>query len=139
MLTIAAEVTQDMVQTLMIGRPSDALDDFKEFAQCVQGIASEVVAVVGTDPADEGVRAIALRCISYGVAGELEYALFPEQQVIGGDTGRGAYLMSRFRELLEDLREMPANAGSIEGVRPTGSFPPPQRYPDPVRTQWARW
>jgi hypothetical protein len=131
---VAAEVTKGMVGVLLKERPPDILDrtygdpPVSMFEETVRQIAAEVLPVAGPDPKNAA-RDLTVQCIAYGVASNIEYAEFPEQQS-AGDTGRGYFLGKRFRELLDQLTGMSKDGSGSGGVS-RATFPPPQPYPDP--------
>ncbi|MEJ7846433.1 MAG: hypothetical protein WKF93_12390 [Acidimicrobiales bacterium] len=136
MSELAAEVRQEDVQVLLVNRKSRVLGSESGqqalFEQSVKGVASEVIAVVGAAPPVGALRDLAVRCITLGVAAELEAALFPEQQT---ENGRAVILERRYLRLLGQLD---AASSGAEGALPdaghaAGVFPPPTAYPDPVR------
>jgi hypothetical protein len=111
---LAAEVHVRRMQALLIGRPPDCLTDPDArplVDETVRGIATEVAAITGSDPAGE-VRDLALWAIVLGSAASLEAALFPEGTGIG-DTGRAEVLQRRYLGVLADLRR--ATTAGITG------------------------
>ncbi|WP_243061150.1 hypothetical protein [Nocardioides sp. SR21] len=131
---IAADVDVQQVHALLLARQPAILDPTSEehelFASEVKGIATEVVAITGPSPTGT-FKDLAVRAIEVGVAAQIEYALFPEQQL--GDGSRGAMLTARYEALLARLGAAANAAGEVPGVaRPVGSFPTARRYPDPV-------
>lgn len=135
------DVTVAMVNALLLARAPEILDagnpdQVALFEAAVRGATVEVVPLVGTDPQEGPRRELAVRCIAYGVAAEIEASLFPEQQA-PGDVGRARYLNGRYGELRKQLTEMPAESPPAAGANPTagplGAFPPASPYPDPAR------
>lgn len=140
---LASHVTVEAVNGLLLARAPEILDAGDDahtalFEAAVRGATSEVVPLVGTDPGEGPRRDLAVRCIAYGVAAEIESSLFPEQQA-PGDSGRARYLIGRYNELRKQLIEMPVDPPPTENegsgsVGPQGSFPPATPYPDPARS-----
>jgi hypothetical protein len=126
---LAAGVTKPMVAKLLLGRAPDLLDEDvqdERFEEWVRGVSAKVVPTAGTNPAPGFRRDIALEAISYEVASEIEYSLFPEQQA-PGDVGRGYHLHQKYLELIAQLASIPTDEpGVIAGPGPVGSFPPPE-------------
>ncbi|WP_156759555.1 hypothetical protein [Microbacterium karelineae] len=133
---IAGEVTEAMVGVLLKERPVDILEyEYGDpptsiFEATVQQIAAEVIPVTGPDP-QGSTRALAIQCIAYGVASNIEYAEFPEQQG-AGDLGRGYFLKRKFDDLLSRLASL-SKDGSAGGSVSRARFPAPRPYPDPFR------
>ncbi|MGO1265604.1 MAG: hypothetical protein ACTMIY_03105 [Microbacterium gubbeenense] len=133
---LAAEVTKSSIAILLLKRDPGVLDrtfgagEEPLFDAHVRQVATEVIAVTGPDPKGT-TRELALQCIAYGVGSAIEYAEFPEQQM-AGDQGRGWFLKKRFGELLDMLKGMPSGGGTSGGTS-RGRFPPPRRFPDPIR------
>ncbi len=134
---LAAEVTKANVGVLLAQRDPDLLDKTygtppaPMFEAFVQQIAAEVIPVVGSNPTG-ATRTLALQAIAYGVASNIEYAEFPEQQA-RGDSGRGYFLKLKFNDLMATLRGMPSSSDAIASGVSRGSFPPASVYPDPLR------
>lgn len=143
---LAGDVTVAMVNGLLLARAPEILDagDGQHtalFEAAVRGATTEVVPLVGTNPVAGPRRDLAVRCIAYGVAAEIEAALFPEQQG-PGDIGRARYLNGRYIDLRKQLEAMPATTtadGANPPQSPTASFPPAQPYPDPARPTYHGW
>lgn len=132
---LAADVDPQQVHALLLARQPAILDEDSEehalFEAEVKGITTEVVAVTGDEPAAGPYRDLAVRAIEVGVAAQIEYALFPEQQL--GDTSRGATLQARFERLLAQLGASADAGGALPTIgRPGGSFPAARAYPDPA-------
>lgn len=111
---LAAEVTRDGILALLIGRPPDCLDDPKRqalFERIARGVAAEVAAVTGREPAGE-LRDLAVWATELGTAAKIEAALFPEGAGIG-DTGRAEVLQRQFLGVKADLKQ--ASTGGIAG------------------------
>ncbi len=130
---LAADVDVDQVHALLLARTPELLDPTSPehglYEAEVNGITAEVVSITGPEPQGD-YRTLTLRAITVGVAAQIEYGLFPEQQGLG-DTSRGAMLQKRYERLLEQLASAKAAAGDIPSIaRPTGSFPPARPYPD---------
>lgn len=127
----AAEVDPRRVRALLVNRDPALLDpahgDHDLFTETVAGVATEIVPIVGDDPAAGPVRDLAIWCLTLGVAASLETGLYPEQQL--GEDARARELRIRYLALLNELR---SRAGG--GVGPRSSFPKPQAWPDPART-----
>jgi hypothetical protein len=136
-VTFAAHLDPRQVQALLVNRQVDLLNpaspEHDLYSQTVTGVATEIVPIVGADPAPGPVRDLAVWCLALGVAASLETALFPEQQL--GEDARARELRVRYLAVRAELR---GRAGSGSG--PTGSFPPALPWPDPVeqpvRTIW---
>lgn len=135
---LAAEVTKANVGILLAERAPDLLDKTygtppaPMFEAFVQQIAAEVIPVVGSNPTG-ATRTLALQAIAYGVASNIEYSEFPEQQS-QGNSGRGYYLKLKFNDLMTTLRGMPSSSSdAIASGISRGSFPPASVYPDPLR------
>ncbi|MBB3041019.1 hypothetical protein [Nocardioides soli] len=137
MRPLALEVRLASVKALLYARQSDILDQdnveqFPFFLELLNGVAVEVESVTGTNPQNGTVRALAVQAITYGVAAQIEFAAYPEQQL--GDSARAGQLQGRFTELLDRLRAVVAEGAegalpaSVGG--PRGSFPPARPYPD---------
>lgn len=131
---LAADVDPNQVHALLLARTPAILDPTSEdhalYEAEVQGITTEVVSVTGATPTD-GYRGLTLRTITVGVAAQLEFGLFPEQQL--GDTSRGQVLQARYEKLLERLASAKEASGDIPTApRPGGSFPAAGAYPDPA-------
>lgn len=129
---IAAEVTVEQVHALLLARTPAILDtsssDYALFETEVESITAEVVTITGSDP-EGAYRDLAVRAIAVGVAAQIEWALFPEQQL--GDTARAVVLEARYEKLLARLGAASAAAGDMPTVaRPVGSFPAARGYPD---------
>ncbi|WP_221585559.1 hypothetical protein [Microbacterium sp. G2-8] len=132
---IASEVTESMVGVLLKERSPDMLFERTYgdppqtiFEATVQQIAAEVIPVTGADP-QGATRELTLQCIAYGVASNIEYAEFPEQQGAGSQ-GRGYFLKRKFDDLLNTLRTLPKD-GSGKGNVSRARFPAARPYPDP--------
>lgn len=125
---LAADVDPQRVHALLINRAPGLLEeespDHALFLETVRGVASEVIPVVGPDPAPGQLRDLAVWCIALGVAAHLESALFPEQQI--GEDARAAQLHRRYLGVLSQLR------GDAGKTAPSGSFPPAHPWPDPI-------
>ncbi len=140
---LAAEVKVDVVDSLLLGRapsfldPNDSRHD--SYLQVVKGVATEVTAVVGSDP-QPPVRDLAVWAITLGAAAYIEASLAPEQQ-LGGEDGAADVLQRRFLGVLAQLRGLPgvAAAGALPTAGPRGSFPAARAYPDPVEVDPPRW
>lgn len=138
---LAANVTVAMVNGLLLARAPEILDAGNDehtalFEAAVKGATSEVVPLVGSNPVEGPTLDLAVRCIAYAVAAEIESSLFPEQQA-PGDSGRARYLNARYNELRMQLLKLPNNPpaeGSSPSPGPLGSFPPATSYPDPARS-----
>lgn len=132
----AAEVTPRSVRALLGNREPALLTDTDPnhdlFLETVAGVATEIVPLVGADPAAGPVRDLAVWCLTLGVAASLETALYPEQQL--GEDARASELRIRYLSTLTELRARGATAGS----GPSGSFPAAPAYPDPVEYYPAR-
>lgn len=143
MTTLAEEVTRVTINGLLLARAPEILDQPQEgepdvFGDAVRGAAVEVIPISGPDPAPGPVRDLAVRCIAYGAASEIEAALFPEQQSLG-DQSRAEYLRRRFDEIrgqLQDLIQSGSEIGVAASMAPAGGFPDPLSYPDPA--EWRR-
>lgn len=127
---LAAEVDVQQVHALLLARTPAILDPASEdhglYEAELQGITTEVVSVTGPTPTG-AYRDLALRTITVGVAAQLEFGLFPEQQL--GDTARGRMLQERYESLLARLGAAGDAAGDVPGVaRPVGDFPDPAGY-----------
>lgn len=138
---LAAEVDIQQVHALLLARQPAILDaDTEEYALLeaeIKGITTEVVAVTGAEPPEGPYRDLAVRAIEVGVAAQIEYALFPEQQL--GDGSRGAMLTARYEALLARLGASADAAGTLPTIgRPVGSFPVARAYPDPAEPCGAR-
>lgn len=147
--SLGSAVTREMVRSLMTARSPELLDPSGEsddpdgtdlFETSVRGIATEVQPYVGSaKPNDEATSArwdLAVWAVTLGVAAQLEASLFPEQQGYG-DAARAEVLERRYRAALAQLAgRLPGDSvadGSVTGpASPSGSFPPPRRYPDPA-------
>lgn len=146
-----AEVTQAKVKGLLEKRSPDLVEDpetVARFEALVSSAAVEVVLLAGVNPPGVRVRGLAVEAIAYQTASEIEYAVYPDQQVTG-DLGRGAYLHRRYLELLARLEKIiEGNGGRVPGddgpvVAPTGKprgrFPAPMEYPDPSGVRGRRF
>ncbi|GAA4117428.1 hypothetical protein GCM10022215_18050 [Nocardioides fonticola] len=132
---LAKLVDHDLIEARLLERAPRALDGEvgegrSHVDAVVVSIAAEVTAIVGSGLAEVDCpkRDLAVRAIECGAAMELEADLYPEQP-------RAVYLRERYADLLKQLREFVDEAvdGNGDGVpSPVGSFPPAQRYPDPV-------
>lgn len=130
---LAADVDVQQVHALLLARtaplPEEGSEERPLYEATVRQVTAEVVAVTGGEPQD-AYRGLALAAIALGVAAQLEFALFPEQQGLGTD-GRGAALQRRYEALLVRLGTSAAAAGSIPTIaHPTGDFP--ALCPDPL-------
>lgn len=133
---LAAEVDPDQVHALLLARSPALLDPESDehvlYEATVRQIVAEVIAITGPDPQDDEYRDLALATIALGVAAQLEFALFPEQQGLG-DTGRGAALQARYEALLARLASSKLAAGELPTIaHPVGNFPTALSYPDPA-------
>lgn len=125
---LAALVTADDVAQHLLGRSPQLLTDPAQaglLAAVVKGIAAEVQAITGPDPADPGVRDLAVWCISLGAAARIETSLFPEQQY--GDQGRAQLLTASY---LGVRAQLSATAGT-SATAPLSHF-------DRPRLTWGR-
>lgn len=136
-MALVDEVDLTQVSALLLARAPQVLDpdsaDHGLYLALVAGIAAEVVAITGPEPTDAEYRALAVQTIAVGAAAQLEFALFPEQQL--GDGARGQQLQARYEALLARLGASPHAAGDTPGTAvpaPQGSFPDPLPYPDPA-------
>ena len=135
---LAAALQKSMVGTLLIERDPGILDRTYGsppgplWDAYVTQIAAEVITVVGADPTAGPVRDLAVQCLAYGVASQIEYAQFPEQQT-AGNVGRGWFLKQKYNELLAMLRTMPTGAAGVRTSVSKASFPPARPWPDPIR------
>lgn len=135
---LAAHVTKEMVNGLLLARAPEILDqespEFALFEDTVRGVTTEVVPLAGSDPPEGPRRDLAVRAIAYGVAAEIEASLFPEQQQ--GEGARAVFLDRRYQALRAQLMAIPGDppeAGQTPVLGPVGSFPEPARaYPDPA-------
>ena len=131
---IAGDVDPRRVRALLVNRTPALLDpendDHDLFAETVAGVATEVVPLVGADPAAGELRDLAVWCITLGVAASLESGLYPEQQL--GEDARASELRIRYLGVLSDLR----SRSSAAGTGPQGSFPAPLPWPDPIGCGW---
>lgn len=136
---LAGEVKVAAVRSLLLARDPNVLnpdeaETFIGFLEVLNGIATEVESIVGTNPATN-VRKLAVWAITVGVASSIESSLFPEQQ-IGGQDASASQLQIRYLSLLKRLGSLPG-AGSAEGalgiLGPVGDFPSALAYPDPAR------
>lgn len=140
-MTLADDVDVQQVHALLLARTPAVLDPASEdhdlYEAELAGITTEVVSVTG--PAPTGAyRDLALRAITVGVAAQLEFGLFPEQQL--GDTARGRVLQERYEALLARLGASKDAGGDIPTVaRPVGIFPPARAYPDAAEPCWPRY
>ncbi|MDI6911477.1 hypothetical protein [Nocardioides sp.] len=130
---LAADVDVQQVHALLLARQPAILDPASEeyalFESEVKGITTEVVAVTGAEPPAGAYRDLAVRTIEIGVAAQIEYALFPEQQL--GDGSRGAILQARYERLLAQLGASSSAGGDVPTTPvPQGDFPP--ACPDPL-------
>lgn len=138
---LAADVNVQQVHALLLARTPSILeptsDDHSLYEAEVQGITTEVVAVAGPTPTG-AYRDLALRAITVGVAAQLEFGLFPEQQL--GDTARGRMLQERYERLLGQLGGSDGAAGEIPAVaRPIGDFPEPDGYAEFIDPWGSRY
>lgn len=139
---LSAGVSKQSVLSLLIGRHPDVLEtNATLFDDAVRGATSEVVPLVGSDPPAGPRRDLALRCIAFCAASEIEASLFPEQQS-PGDVGRANYLLKRYNDLRAQLAATASDdtqPGETRMRRPRGNFPDPLRYPDPIerRGPWT--
>lgn len=124
--TLTNAVDPRRVRALLVNREPALLDEDDPnhdlFTQTVEGVASELVLIVGEDPTPGPILDLATWCLTLGVAASLETALYPEQQL--GEDARASELRIRYLAVLSDLR---GRAGS---ARPIGSFPPAERWPE---------
>lgn len=127
----AADVDPRRVRALLVNRDPallEALDpDHDLFFETVDGVAAEIVPMVGEDPSPGPVRDLAVWCLTLGVAASLETGLYPEQQI--GEDARARELRVRYLGVLNELR---SRAGGTTG--PHGQFPKALPWPDPART-----
>lgn len=128
--TLIDEVDSRRVRALLVNRDPALLNaedpDHDLFTQTVAGVATEIVPIIGADPAPGPLRDLATWCLTLGVAASLETGLYPEQQL--GEDARASELRIRYLGVLNDLR---SRVGS--GSRPRGSFPAATPWPDPIR------
>ncbi|MFW6776075.1 hypothetical protein ACOACO_17460 [Nocardioides sp. CPCC 205120] len=147
---LASEVKRERIHSLLLARVPSILQEGHEHAALLQehlrSVTSEVVAVVGRNPAEGLLRDLAITAIAYGVAAEIEFALFPEQQL--GEDARGRELRRRYDTFLTRLAAAAAAAAPADPdapltspLSPTGSFPAPSPYPDPAEParRWWSW
>ncbi|TIC78781.1 hypothetical protein [Nocardioides sp. GY 10127] len=132
---LASEVDLGAVTALFVAREDLPVFDTADpahahYLRALDGIATEVEAIVGSDP-QAPVRKFALRAIAMGVAAQLERSIFPEQQT--GDDNSSEY-RDAYLALLAQLRASGATSdGALRGgLSPVGSFPAAPRYPDPA-------
>lgn len=150
---LGSAVTREMVLSLMTARSPELLDPIGEsgpddgsaenadlFGASVRGVCTEVQPYVGSAKPDDVATAarwdLAVWAVTLGVAAQLEASLFPEQQGYG-DAARAEVLERRYRAALAQLAgRLPGDSvtdGTVTGpASPSGSFPPPRRYPDPA-------
>ena len=132
---LAAQVNVESVRALLVARDPGVLDPanterFALFLRELDGVATEVEAIVGTSPQPPVLKP-ALRAITLGVAANLERSLFPEQQ-LGGEDNASEYRIA-YLSMLKDLRGMPTTSpGALGSSGPRGTFPAPLPYADPI-------
>ena len=131
---LAALVTVEDVRQHLLGRSPQLLDDPTQAGvlnSVLRGIAAEVQAITGPDPADPDVRALALWCISLGAAARIETSLFPEQQY--GDQGRAQLLTASY---LGVRAQLSAKVG-VSATAPLSHFDPPRLTWDRPRGRYG--
>lgn len=139
---LAAEVDPAAVGDLLIGREFDAAyfahgsDEYPRLRRVVDGVALEVTAIVGHDPAAGPLRELAKWAVVVGAAAQLDAAAVPEQQ-----PGSTSALRAQYLALLAQLRSLPGTAGdgSAQNQGPLGTFPEPQAWPDAARQPGGRY